>query len=1439
MNTLEFLSYLRSLDIKVSADGDRMRLSAPKGVLTPTLREQLAERKAEILAFLNNANRSANSILTPLQPVARNENLPLSSAQKQLWFLDQLQPDSSAYNISLTYRLTGQLNVVALEQGLIEIVRRHEALRTTFASVNGEPIQVITQEINFSLPIVDLRNLPATEREAEAQRLVSEEGERPFDLATGPLWRTQLLHLDQQEYLLLVTMHHSVSDGWSISVFEQELAALYEAFCTEKPSPLPELPIQYADFAHWQQQWLQSEDFKSQLDYWKQQLGGKLPMMELPTDRPRPPVQSEQGANRTLILPQKLSEALKDLSRQEGATLAMTLMAGFKTLLYRYTGQEDIIVGSPVAARNRAELERLIGFLISTVVIRSDLSGNPSFRELLCRVRQVALEAYAHQDVPFEKLVEALQPERDLSRTPIFQVWFNMLNFGHEKLQLFELKVESVPIHDTRSKFDLTLYVQEQTQGIGLKLVYNAQLFKADTMQRMLGHYQTLLQSIIANPEQQISTLPLLTKADFDHLASFRNTVSPTNPFIEFRKQDIEQSISARFEEQVRKYPNNIAVCTKNYQWTYSELAHKSNQIAQAISQQSTSTEARIALLFEHDAPMIAGILGVLKAGKTYIPLDPNYPPDRVIYILENSCASILLTNHKNLERAKELTQSNIPFINIDEISFHENLNQVQLDISPDTIAYILYTSGSTGKPKGVIQNHRNVLHFIKNYTNNLHIHDQDRLTLLSSYSFDAAVMDIFGALLNGATLYPINIKEDGLTYLSQWVLTENITIYHSTPTLYRYFVSTLTEDTDFSKIRLVVLGGEEVVKKDIELYTQYFSDECIFINGLGPTESTVTLQYFINKQTEIARNTVPVGYPIDETEIIFLNEAGEKTDIYGEIAIKSAYVAIGYWQNPNVTQAVFLPDREDSTKRIYRTGDMGRLKADGMIEFLGRKDFQVKIRGFRIELGEIESILHQHPSVKEAVVIAREDIPGNKYLAAYIVPNSGCAIVIDEMRGLIKDKLPDYMIPAALMSLEALPLTPSGKIDRLSLPAPDYSKSESEDALVAPRNELEKQLTLIWEQVLGVKPIGVKDNFFDLGGHSLLTLRLLDEIEKTLNTKLPLAALFQLTTVEKMASFFQQENRSAGGSTQEPILDSATATELLNDSSPEYSGLTTEEYRTLLAIVAGRKGKRPRQNSLMVAISEQGVKPPLFFCANASEEALPLAKNLGKEQPFYFLESGLVVTGNVESKIKALAAHHVKDILLIQPEPPYLLCGYSFGAVLIDEIAQQLLAKGKQVSLVVLLDRYGVHPIYKLYRKLVIFMTDHLHHLAPLSFRDKLRYIQENLKRQISKRLPKSTNGEKNRPPYIHQAYPGKVILFCCIPNKHDSVPPDRQIPIIPAKFTLLFFRRAGWDKRIKPDLEIITVPGDHISMQEEPHVKVLAEKLQVCLDRAVIKTE
>ncbi len=759
---------------------------------------------------------------------AKRSSAPLSFAQQRLWFLEQLEPNTPAYIISKALRLKGQLNLCVLQKSLDAIATHHEALRTNFiSSADGSPIQIINLPRPVELTVVDCKQKLVTP--AQIQTILNRAAQQPFNLKSDLMLRVTLLQIDEEEHIILFVVHHIAADGWSLGILWHQLALVYEAFLDGKPSPLAKLPIQYADFAIWQRQYLSGHVLEAQLRYWKNQLTNANTVLELPTDYPRLPVQTYRGAAASLILSPTLAVSLSTLSHRTGVTLFMTLLAAFGTLLHRYTGQEDILIGSPVAGRDRAEIEELIGFFINTVVLRINLTGNPSFLSLLSQVRQMALAAYAHQDTPFEKLVEASHCQRDLHRNPLFQVWFNMLNLGDIELELSGISVEPFPMLGNTATFDLSLYITEQNQGIQLELVYNTDLFNDDTAQQMLVHYQTLLENIIAKPEASISNLSLLN----NHLYSRQNLVCPTNSFIEFCKQDIEQSISSRFAEQVRKYPDNIAVHTKNYHWTYRELDDYSNLIAQELLKTTRTEGEKIALLFEHDAPMIAAILGVLKAGKTYIPLDPEYPPDRVKYILEDSLASAVITNNKNLVRAQELIQNNHQLMNIDDINIQETWVDIQLEISPDSIAYILYTSGSTGQPKGVIQNHRHILHFIRNYTNNLHIHAQDRLTLLSSYSFDAAIMDIFGAILNGATLYPINIKEDGLTYLSDWLIAQDITIYHSTPTLYRHFVSTLSRDKQFSQIRLLVLGGEEVVNRDIELYKEYFSDECILVNGL------------------------------------------------------------------------------------------------------------------------------------------------------------------------------------------------------------------------------------------------------------------------------------------------------------------------------------------------------------------------------------------------------------------------------------------------------------------------------------------------------------------------------------------------------------------------------------------------------------------------------
>jgi len=822
----------------------------------------------------------------------------------------------------------------------------------------------------------------------------------------------------------------------------------------------------------------------------------------------------------------------------------MTLLAAFQVLLSRYSGQDDIAIGTPIAGRNRAEIEGLIGFFVNTLVMRTDLSGDPTFRELLGRVREVCLGAYAHQELPFEKLVEELKPERDLSRTPLFQVFFNMLNVPGSRIELPGLRMETMGRSkhgENVSKFDVTLYAREREGEIALSAVYNVELFEADTMSRMLVHFQTLLEGIVADPGRHLSDLSLLTEEERRRLPG-RSTgvtegVRPADPFTEWTKEEIEQPIPQRFEQQVREYPHNIAVKTRHHEWTYAELNAKANQVAHTILRRcggGPDGQERIALLFEHGAPMIAGLLGVLKAGNTYVPLDASYPRERLSYMVKDARAATIVTDEANLTLATALTEGELELINIDELGLIDEpdssaraadvedvlAEDIDLAISPEDVAYILYTSGSTGRPKGVVQNHRNVLHFIRAYTNNLQIGAEDRLTLLSSYSFDAAVMDVFGALLNGATLCPVDVKEEGLVTLEGRMIEWEITVYHSTPTVYRHFVGALSgAEERFPKVRLVVLGGEAVNREDVELYKTHFSEDCLLVNLLGSTESSVSLQRFVDRGTPLARHAVAAGHPVEGTEVLLLDEVGKEAEVFGEIVIRSPYIALGYWRKPELSREVFLPDPAGGDRRIYRTGDVGRLLPDGQIEWRGRKDQQIKLRGHRIELGEIETVLIGHPSVSEVAAVVREEEHGERRLVAYyVVTAQRQAPATSELRDYLKEKLPEYMVPAMFVVLEALPLTPNGKLDRRALPTPDPRSLQAKDAYVQSRTPVEEALVGIWEEVLGLERVGVHDDFFELGGHSLLATQVVSRLREALQLELPLRDLFMSPTVALLA---------------------------------------------------------------------------------------------------------------------------------------------------------------------------------------------------------------------------------------------------------------------------------------------------------------------------------
>jgi amino acid adenylation domain-containing protein len=1006
---------------------------------------------------------------------------------------------------------------------LAEIRRRHESLRTTFGAVDGRPVQLIGPPGELPLPLTDLSGLdPAAARTELGQRAV-EEAQRPFDLAHGPLLRTHLFRLGDLEHVLVVSAHHIVADGWSFSILLRELADLYPAFARDRSSPLAEISIQYADYADWQRRSMDDSALRSSLSYWQRTLAD-APTLELPTDRPRPARQTFRGAAVPRALSPELSDGLRALGLAERATLFMTLLAAFKALLARHAGCEDVVVGAPVAGRTRAETEPLIGFFLNTLALRDDLSGDPSFRELLGRVRSTVVEALANQDVPFEKVLEALRPDRDLSRTPLFQVFFNVLNFPRQispegsELGISPLTpdLRSLAL-DLPAKFDLSLYASELPDGIGLLLLYNADLFEASTATTLMRHFEVLLTAAVRAPNTPLSALPLVS--DAERAAAI---IRPSRPFVLFPPPDRLGSIPERFRAIVAQHADRVAVESRGTSWTYRELDAMARGISRAVQAAAGGDGARVGLLLEHDAPMVAAVLGVLDSGNAYVPLDPRYPRERLAFMVADAESGVLVTSTRNLELARSLAAASVPIVNVDEVEAAQ-AGPRQAWPHPDAMAYILYTSGSTGQPKGVVQSHRNVLHHIEVYTNNLHIASEDRLALLASFSFDAAVMDVFGALLNGATLCLRDVREEGVEGLADWLGRERITIYHSTPTLYRAVLLDLPETRTFPHVRLVVLGGEEAVRRDVELYRRHFTTDCLFVNGLGPTESTVSFQHFIDHQTPLAGWSVPVGGAVSETELVLLDPNGRPTTLGGEIGIRSPYVAFGYWRQPELTAAAFRPDPEGGARRIYRTGDLGRLRPDGTLEFLGRRDDQVKVRGVRIEPAEVESAIDAHPGVRRSVVVARDDGEGH-YLAAYVIPRTDPAPTVSALLGYARERLPASMVPSVFVTLDAVPLTPSGKVDRRALPVPDRADRARRSAPVAPRTAVEIAVAAIWSEVLGVEAVGTEDNFFELGGHSLMATRVLSRLRAQLHVDIPLRALFEGPTVAALATLVEAQ---------------------------------------------------------------------------------------------------------------------------------------------------------------------------------------------------------------------------------------------------------------------------------------------------------------------------
>ncbi|MBD1938950.1 non-ribosomal peptide synthetase [Microcoleus sp. FACHB-68] len=1069
---------------------------------------------------------------------------PASFAQQRLWFFDQLIPGTAAYNVPTVIRLTGTLNLTALERTLNEIVRRHEVLRTAFVIVEGQPFQAIAPSLSVSVPVLDLQQLPATEREAEAKRLIKAECERPFNLSQGPLLRVTLLRLDESEHILLLNMHHIVADDWSIGVLIRELGIFYTAFAENRPALMPALPLQYADFAEWQREWLQGEVLETQLAYWRQQLAG-IEVLNLPVDRPRPATQTYRGSTQYLEISQELSEALEKLSQREEVTLFMTLLAAFQTLIYRHTYQEDIAIGSPIANRNRSEIEKLIGFFINTLVLRTDLSGNPTFRELLARVREVTLGAYAHQDLPFEKLVEELQPERNLSRHPLFQVVFALQNSPMEGLQLPELAVSSVNIETQTTRFDLELHLWksssdfrsiygeqwQNSEGFRGIVVYNTDLFDHATITRMLEHFKILLKKIIANPEQRIGDLSILSEVEQHQiLVEFNSNFLSVHNFT----SKIKGTIPQLFEAQVEQNLDKIALSFEEEKLTYRELNIRSNKLAHYLKKLGVGSEVVTGICLEPSAGLIVAMLGILKAGGAYLPLDPSYPRERLSFMLEDAQVSLVIT-HSLLDI--DYGKTKVVCLDKDEeVINRESEKNLKNSTNEENLAYVIYTSGSTGKPKGVAIPHKAVVRTFLN-PNYIKIEPADKIAQVSNTSFDAAAFEIWGALLHGAQLVIINRNvilspEDFTAQLR----TDNISVLFLTTALVNQMASVIPQA--FNKLRYLLFGGESADPKWVQEVLKKGAPEQL-IHLYGPTENTTFSSFYCVQDIPESTTSIPIGRPVTDTQIYLLDQQLQPAPIgiAGELYISGERLARGYLNRPDLTADRFIPNpffeegergksSLNASSRLYKTGDLARYLPDGNIEFLGRIDEQVKIRGFRVELGEIEAILSQHPAIQQTVVIAIEDISANKRIVAYIVPSNSSFIshpssLLSTLRQFLAEKLPEYMVPSAFVVLESLPLTPNGKIDRRRLPVIDIVQNINEN-YVAPSTAAEEVLAGIWAEILGLKQVSIHDNFFELGGHSLLATQLVSRVRDSFGVELPLRNLFEAPTVAHLAKYIE-----------------------------------------------------------------------------------------------------------------------------------------------------------------------------------------------------------------------------------------------------------------------------------------------------------------------------
>lgn len=1294
---------------------------------------------------------------------------PLSFAQEQIWLHCQFAKD--LYNESVTIYRRGPLNVPVLQRALNEMIRRHEAWRTTFTMVDGRPVQVVNSPFELSIEMVDLRNLAADRQEAESLRLARERARVIYDMERGPLVRAMLVQFGEQDYRLYLFLHHIIFDGFSVyNVLLPELVKVYNAFLAGQASPLTDLRLQYGDFAQWQRASINQDQLTESREFWSSQLNGESPVLELPTDFARPALQSFHGAMHRFALSRELSGRLHDLANREQTSFFVTILTCFAALLRRYSSQEDFVIGTVTSGRKHSELESLLGCFQNPLALRLKLGGDPSFRELLAHTRDVTLSALSHDNAPFERLVEELSVRRDTSRNPIFNVMFSLAPPTPAYEAGWDLN--QLDLDTGTAKFDLDLELDDRPAGLQGRFVYCTDLFEASTIERMVGHFQTMIEAIVANPDETVSRLPMLSAKERQQFAAWNQTES------EYPRQ---LCMNELVEAQAARTPNASAVEHGGQALTYRELNERANQLAHFLKKHGTVPESKVGICLRRSMELPVALLAVLKAGAACVPLDPAYPKERLTYMLEDSQASLVLTQPGLLA---EVTDFDAEVINLEpdwKLFSAESRENVQSGIKPENLAYVIYTSGSTGKPRGVLLTHGGLVNHNCAAAKLFGITSAERMAQFASISFDIAIEEIFPTWISGGAL--VVREEDASLAVGdflRWVDEKRVTAL-DLPTAYWHELVRELSESSLSlpkNLRIVIVGGEKASSAALAAWRKLAGSRVRWVNTYGPTETSVIVSSFEPRISEEIPAVLPIGRPIANTKIYILSKNLQPlpVGIAGDLYVSGPGLARGYHNRPEITAEKFVDDpfSDKPGARIYKTGDLARYLANGDIEFAGRTDDQVKIRGYRVELEEIDAVLGAHPGVHEVVVMARENASGEKTLVAYLVPARELVPTASELRSYLKQKLPHYMVPSAFVLLEAMPKTPNGKVDKRALPAPKAADFAETQEYVAPTSELETKLAAIWENVLDKKPVGIRDNFFELGGHSLLAARLMHRIEQQLGERLPLAALLQAPTIEQLAALLRHDEASTAWSS-------------------------------------------------MVTIQPEGSRPP-FFCIHGVGGNVvgfrDLARHMGNDQPFYALQpQGLDGKRECLTSIPQMAERYIQEIRRVQPEGPYRIGGYSFGGLVAYEMAQMLEAQGIEVALLALFDTYPGKMESR---------SSQLKNLFSLPLKEQASFVWKKgtfvlmtLQKRLELRmLPRALRNvrqacSKAAGDYDVQPYRGRVTLFRVREKSVGSLNDPYAI----------------WWRVAAGGVDLREISGDHLSLLKEPQVRFLAEELSNCL--------